>query len=320
METLSLIGFGTQASAWAPCLQDSGWSVCIYLHRKEGRFQAARALGFETFLVDELPSHLTAQGTTPQWLALLCPDASIGPLYDQYLAPLNQDLRLILAHGFAIYSHQLRIQNPRHAVCLLAPKAIGPKILEQFRMHFPSPHTLRAASCSTALTTDLERKQFLHIARALGFAPQSLIPVSFEQETIGDLISEQGLLCGGLFNLLIWTLEAMQKAGIPHELIHEECITELELIAGILKTHGPAGTFKKISEVAQCGTIAMGDRLRHSTFKTEFDAQMKSIQSGEFSAYYQSKQWLSQTHPFETLLNAWEIKLTTQPLLEESAS
>lgn len=305
--TLYLVGFGSQGTAWAQCLRKSGWDVRVYLSRSAASFHRAKDLGFEPKLLTELPLDLQ-EGHQEKWIAMLCPDSEIAPLYSEFLAPLQKDLRLILAHGFSIYTGDLKLASAQHQAALLAPKAIGPKIWENFEKSFPHTHGLRAAFCppSSHSETTLEK-----IARDMGFSRESLIPATFQQETLGDLISEQGLLCGAVFNFLEWTLESMFQAGIPEALIREECLTELELVAGIIRQRGPAGAFKAISQAAQCGTIAMAQRLEESGLKENFQKQMQSIQSQEFARLFSSAEWRTQAQNFANRLSMWEERLNS---------
>ncbi len=79
---------------------------------------------------------------------------------------------------------------------LLAPKAIGPELRRAFAKG--RPHDLKAA------TTDLrEAPELAALAAGLGFATENLIACTPEMEAVGDLISEQMLLCGGLFTLVV---------------------------------------------------------------------------------------------------------------------
>jgi ketol-acid reductoisomerase len=236
---------------------------------------------------------------------MLCPDPMVSAIYGDLISTSAAQVNLVLAHGYAVYSGELRLSGPHHQALLLAPNAIGPKLLQNFRESFPNSHRLIAAfSASSAVHEDL-----VEIAVGLGFSRSSLVQATFDEETMGDLMSEQGLLCGGVFNLLEWTMEAMANAGIPDALIREECLTELELIASMIRERGPAKTFQAISQVAQCGTIAMKTRLEDSGFKESFMAQMKSVQTREFPKYFRSKDWNQGFHQLAERLSSWEKKL-----------
>jgi len=312
---IHLVGFGSQGSAWAECLRKSDWQVHVYLSRKGKSFDRATELGFSPFLLDELPLQIVDK-TVSHWIAMLCPDMAIPGIYGDFIASSPAPVRLILAHGYVIYSGDLKLTQPLHQAALLAPKAIGPKLLQNFQSSFPHPHSLVAAFSAPPG----EAEVLTQIARGIGFDSKSLVPATFDEETIGDLISEQGLLCGGALNLLEWTMEAMAKAGIPDALIREECLTELELIAGMIRERGPARTFQTISQAAQCGTIAMANRLEAAKLKEGFMAQMETIQNREFAKFFQSQGWRSQAKEFVDRLTKWEERLKKTESPEETSS
>jgi ketol-acid reductoisomerase len=306
-----IIGFGSQASAWAQCLRTSGWDVQVYTPQKSRSYEAACALGFSTQLITELPKSLQnhsknfAPSETTHWIAALCPDSAIPKVYDEWIAPCPDSVRLILAHGYAIYSSELKLKSPKHQATLLAPKAIGPKLLQNFQSSFPNPHGLVAAVFAD---TSEDENHLSKIARGMGFDSKNLIRASFDQETIGDLISEQGLLCGGVFNLLAWTMEEMAQAGVPDALIREECLTELELIAGLIRERGPASTFRAISQAAQAGTIAMAHRFEEAGLRKHFQNQTETVKNRSFSNFFNSFKWKKQASDFMQKLENWEIR------------
>jgi ketol-acid reductoisomerase len=327
-ETIHLVGFGSQGSAWAQCLRTSGWDVRIYLARKSKSYEKALALGFTPLLLSNLLDDLKAiqnslstdSSPQPLWIALLCPDSEIPRVYQDFLRDSPCPLRILLAHGYAIYSNELELNAPLHQAFLLAPKAIGPKLLQSFSECFPQPHRLVAAICPNYSSADsADSSKAFRIARALGFSVDTLVSTSFEKEAIGDLISEQGLLCGGVFNLLDWTVQAMREAKIPPALIREECLTELELIASLIREKGPASAFGFISQAAQAGTIAIQDRLERSGFRGEFDQQMQSIHSREFAGYFRSNQWQKAAEELKTRLLSLETETPSPPLKEKTS-
>src|SRR5690606_31999857 len=129
------------------------------------------------------------------------------------------------------------------------------------------------------------------LAVGLGFAHSRLVRTDPTTEAIGDLISEQGLLCGTLFTFLDWTMEAMENAGVPDELIREECLTELELIAGLLRERGAAETLTSISTAAQAGTARMNQRLEAGGTRDAFRAQIEEVLSRRFVEDFTSGSW-----------------------------
>jgi ketol-acid reductoisomerase len=307
-KTVFFVGFGSQARAWAQCLRASDWHARVYLSRPDGPSAGvARELGFEPRALAELPRDLAARPShsAPALVPMLCPDTAIGPMYREYLAALDTPLTLILAHGYAVYARELAPARPAHELALFAPKAIGPKIWALYQDARGGTHRLVAGFQSSP---DRE-SQLREFARAMGFAPENLARATFEQEAVGDLLSEQGLLCGGVFTLLEWTLEAMRDAGIPEALMREECLTELELIAGLMRERGPATTFRAISQAAQCGTVAMQDKLNQSNARGFFKAQLQEVLDRRFADHFRSNRWKPAAEALTARLEDWEKKL-----------
>jgi ketol-acid reductoisomerase len=307
--TLHLIGFGSQAQAWAQCLRASGWETPIYLSRPEGKSATrARELGFEE--IHDL-SRLAEQLSADALVAFLCPDTEIAPVYREHLAALDRPLTLILAHGYAVYARELKPARPEHQLALFAPKAIGPKIWSLYQEARGDTHRLVAGFSAS----EGQAPRLIEMARAMGFARARLVDATFEQEAVGDLLSEQGLLCGGVFTLLEWTLEAMRKAGVPEGLMREECLTELELVAGLLRERGPADTFRAISQAAQAGTVAMQGALSRSDARAHFDAQLAQVLDGRFAAAFKSGAWKPDAQALGERLDHWQKELGGPPSL-----
>lgn len=285
IRTIHIFGLGSQAQAWVRALTRHDWRIFLYLRNPS---KAVEVLGM---LPPSVTIHLPKDSTLliqahPGPLALLLTDRAIPEIYETHLKQMNRPLHLILAHGIAMTAGWLKPLE-HHSVSLLAPKAIGQELDENHARAFPAPHGLKAAfapssSLLPCLPTFSPRAELLELALSLGFTDSTLIPCTLDEETYGDLISEQGLLCGGLWSLLKWTLLSMKKAGIPDALIQEECFRELELIASILKKYGPAGTFERISSTALEGALQMQESLEASNAKAYFEKQISKITSGEF--------------------------------------
>lgn len=311
--TLFVIGFGSQAQAWAQCLRASNWSIEIYLSRPEGKSAVrARELGFECI------QPLSELATLPSdaLVAFLCPDTEIGPVYREHLAALDHPLTLLLAHGYAVYAKELTPARPSHELALFAPKSIGPKIWSLYQEANGDFHRLVAGFAASSERTP----QVVSMGRAMGFARERMVTATFEQEAIGDLLSEQGLLCGGVFTLLEWTLEAMKKAGVPEGLMREECLTELELVAGLLRERGPASTYKAISQAAQAGTVAMQEALNSSNARTHFDAQLAEVLDRRFAKYFSDGAWKPKAQALTERLERWQTELNPRSALTMSSA
>jgi ketol-acid reductoisomerase len=246
-----------------------------------------------------------AVSNEPALVAGLIPDAAIGAVYRDFIAAIPRPVTLVLATGYAVYSGDLAKLAPGHEAVMLAPKAIGPKLLAAHEKSRPGSHALLAAFNAPAA----REAQALVLARALGFAEDNLVRVPFETEAVGDLISEQNLLCGGLFTLLEHSMRRMREAGVPDRLIREECVSELELIASLIKEKGPASTFSNISQTAQCGAVVTRERLLSSGLEKALDAQADEVVSRRFPETLRRSPWRAQAAELVASLESWEKSL-----------
>ena len=304
-QNLHLIGFGSQGSAWASNLRTSGWNVNVYLGRAEGAsYERARAAGLPASPTTELIKALSEDTSDVALVAAMTPDHLIAPIYGDFLAASERPLTLVLAHGYTIYAGELVNLSRGHEAALLAPKAIGPKLAAAHAQAYPKPHRLVAAFHASFARAP----RVAELAAALGFSSENLVPATFEQEAIGDLISEQTLLCGGIFSLLEWTMKEMTRAGVPTRLIHEECITELELVAGMLRERGIVTTFNAISQAAQCGTISMYEVLVKAGLPTLVHEQAQDVISKRFVEYMRRPEWITKAAALKERLARLEKK------------
>ena len=300
---INIVGYGSQGQAWVHNLSSSGWNVHLYLREAGKSFALAKQSGFNPRSLSELsgalesaaPNGTAASGAEmkvgAQIIALLCPDEEISKIYDEHLAKIDAPLIIVIAHGFAVASGALKMRDDLHQVVLLAPKAIGPKLIQKYKEAPHHSHTLLGA---VSASSESGKIALLQVAQGLGFQEQNLVWTDFEKETTGDLISEQILLCGGVFNLMAWAIEEMRDAGIPERLIRQECLTELELVAGLIEEKGMAAAFEKISSAAQYGTLEVKKILDQSGLKNMFSEQVQKIRSGEFAKSFLSADWKEQ--------------------------
>ncbi len=278
------IGYGSQGKAWAMAMKKSQKEIPIVLRSPESpSWKAAMQSGYRVLTWQQAVEDLKRdQSNATTFLAMLCPDASIAPLYREYLCSIERPLCLILATGFAVASGELEVRHPLHQVALLAPKVIGTELAKS-----PGSHLFQSA----IQFPNRDRAKLIQIAEALGFSEDRRIESSFEQETVADLISEQSLLCGGLFPLVQWTMEEMRRAGAPESLIRAECLDELEFLARTIRELGPAKAFAKISQTAQAGTLAMVDRMRALGLREAVADQAAEVRSGVFYEKYRRGDW-----------------------------
>jgi len=268
--TIFQIGWGGQGKAWAPSLREAGHSICVVLrdgsnHWKEAAATGCTVLSFSEFLNKIEPKSIVVP---------LVPDRVIADLYNNYLKETPFTIDVVLACGYPMWSGLLT-PNPIHKILMFAPKAIGSELRKSV---LDKNNTKKAA----ILPHSANNATIQLIQAALLFQNENLIEATFAQETVGDLISEQLLLCGGLFTLISHTQRLMTKAGIPDSLIQEEIFTELGFIAKVLQERGLEGTFQAISDSAKTGATVMRDELEQFGLVHVLEKRVQQILSKTF--------------------------------------
>jgi ketol-acid reductoisomerase len=289
---VALIGLGSQGQAWALNLLDSGWTVKAYVRLGASRLAAEElariAKAGDAFQIRDI-DRLKSDTDLPHLVAMTSSDPAIGELYDTYLSARKEPLEIVVLHGMAVHTRQLKIARA-HTVSLLAPKAIGPKLrseYEEMRKARRKHHGLKAAVFPGAA----DDRALRALAFGLGFTSSNLIPADFKTETLADWLSEQTLLCGGVFPLLAWTMQTLRKRGVPERLIREECISELELIASLIRERGPEVAFSKISQLAKAGASVFAHELERLGVKSAIEAQWNALESGAFEKQLATQTW-----------------------------
>ena len=275
--TLFFMGYGSQAQAWTANAVDQGFEVVVWV-----RNLAKINLPPDNpiLLVDDkrfceaLNTHTTTTGQIPT-VCILIPDVHIATAYETVLGHYPTPLNIVLGHGFAIDAGLLK-PSPLHTPYLFAVKSIGPEIRKQY------VNKNMALIKAAILVGTQDASPVNECCRALGIPSQNLIECTFEQETKGDLFSEQLLLCGGLFKLIQHTLHGMRQLGVPEALIQQEVFSELLLLAQILNERGLEKTFDVISENAKIGAIKAMELLEEHNVPTAAAILAREINDGTF--------------------------------------
>jgi ketol-acid reductoisomerase len=164
-------------------------------------------------------------------------------------------------------------------VILVAPHGPGVKIRELYSAGKPF-------TAFWAISNDASGKA-VRIARAyaaaIGCPARGLFRTTFREEAIGDIFGEQAVLCGGLVGLIEAGFETLVGKGLSPRDAYFECVHQLDLIVDLIKRHGPAGMFKRISKTAAYGSLKNKERLFGSSMRKKMNALYGEIESGKFA-------------------------------------
>jgi ketol-acid reductoisomerase len=268
---IGLIGWGSQAQAWAHNLADSNYQVTAYLRRSSAAWKQAPihpGIRFEPLDSPELQSEKT--------IALLIPDDQHAKALAELAPQLSSETMVILAHGFSFEAHPIKFLYPSLCFALLAPKAIASELRERYKAKSP----LAAAWALDRSVESTHREQLLSVAEDLGIT--YLVASSFAEEAKADLFSEQTLLCSLLPYGAKASYDRLVKGGVNPELAFLECWMELKLIADAMVKMGPVEFFQLISPNALIGAHKALPKLLNRDFYEGLEELYRDIESGQF--------------------------------------
>jgi len=268
-----IVGYGSQGFAHANNLQDSGTKEVVVALRPESASVAkAEAAGLKVMAIDE----------AARWgdvVMMLTPDELQGQMWRDILRDnMKEGAALAFAHGLNIH---YRLIEPRADldVFMVAPKGPGHTVRSEYELGRGVPCLLEVAQNASGNATEIG----LSYAAAIGGGRSGVIETTFREETETDLFGEQVVLCGGLTSLITAGFETLVEAGYAPEMAYFECLHEVKLIVDLIYEGGIANMRYSISNTAEYGDYASGDRIINDSVKAEMKRVLEDIQSGRFT-------------------------------------
>jgi ketol-acid reductoisomerase len=264
---LTIIGFGSQAKAWALNLKDSKQNVFIALNKTSKSRILASELGFKIIDLesDELKnSHI---------LIMLIPDDQHKKFLEANYSFLKPGAHLVYAHGFSLSKHDLVKLYPQFNHSLLAPKAIASEVRYQYEIHGKIGAAIQTPDAQTEVL-------IRELAKNVGFT--ALYKSHFDEETAADLFSEQSFLCSILPYVSLKSYNMLRKNGISQEVAFMECFLELKSISQAIVTLGPEAFFNLISPNALIGSQKGRKLLLGPEFDQALEVLMEDINNRKF--------------------------------------
>jgi len=253
-KTIAFIGYGNQGRAQALNLRDSlragsidGGIVVATL--RDHTWRDAEADGFPPATVEDAAKR-------SQVLFLLVPDEDLPEIFGAQIAPhLSEHDTLVVASGYNLTYKEIAF--PANVdIVMLAPRMIGQKVREHYERGdgFYSYVSVEQDASGHAWQT------VLALAKGIGTLKLGAIELSAEDETIIDLLMEQGF--GAILgNLVFQTLDAGIQAGLPPEAL----VLELYLSGEM------AGTFEAMAE------LGFADQARLHSRTSQYGGMTRSI-------------------------------------------
>ena len=299
----AFIGYGSQGRAVSRNLRDSGYPVVIGL--RNGSKSRARARRDGHTAVASIPNAVRRADV----VCFAFPDHLHARVFKRSVAPnLRRRVTLWFLHSTSV--HFGRVVPPKRCdVILVAPHAPGDAVREAYLTDRSLSAFYGVSQNRSGRATRLAMK----LAGAIGVKRRNLVKTTFEREAIGDLFGEQAVLCGGLAMLIKTGFQTLVDSGWKPDNAYLEVAYQLDLIVALIKKHGLAGMFARISPAAQFGSLRAGPKLIDRSTRTRMDELFDDIASGEFA---EQLSWLDD-RAVAGLKRA--LKKLTDPRLEKAA-
>ena len=271
-ERVAILGYGSQGTAHALNLKDSGEDVRVGLHAGSKSRAKAEAAGLKVLPVADAVREADV-------VMVLTPDVGQAKIYRESIAPnLRPGMMLMFAHGFSI--HYGTIEPPADVdVTMIAPKAPGHLVRSTYVEGVGTPCLIAVDKDSTGRATT----RALAYARALGGGRAGVLQTTFKEETETDLFGEQAVLCGGVSKLIQTGFETLVEAGYQPELAYFEVLHEMKLIVDLMYRGGLGFMRYSVSDTAEYGDYVSGPRVIDEHVRESMRAVLREIQDGTFA-------------------------------------
>ena len=297
-KTIGIIGYGSQGSAHANNLKDSGCSVMVAEAPNSPAWKAAVKAGFEVATADKVSkaAHI---------IVMLVPDNLQPKVYRESIEKnLTRGKMLMFAHGFNIHFSQI-VPPADVDVTMIAPKSPG-RMLRQLYTEGKGPPALVAVEQDA---TGKARAVALAYAKGIGVARAGVIETTFAEETETDLFGEQVILCGGVSALIKTAFETLIEAGYQPEIAYFEVCHELKLITDLIYQGGLTYMRNVVSDTAEYGDYSRGPRVVNEDIRDEMECILAEIQDGSFA-----KEWILENQAGRPTFNALKKRDASHPI------
>jgi ketol-acid reductoisomerase len=289
-KTIAIVGYGNQGRSQALNIRDTNPDVKVIIGNIEDEYRdRAQQDGFEVCDISDACKRADI-------ILLLIPDETMHKVYKEEIERhLTDGKVLCFASGYCVNFHL--IEPPRNVdVILVGPRMGGKEVRDLYLSGngFPSFIAVKQDASTRA------RRIALAIAKAIGSTKGDsvVVEVTFEQETLSDLLSEQALS-----PLIVAAWIAKYEVDLENGVPPEAALLELHLSgewAEDYRRMAEMGIVKQLplhSKTSQYGQLTRLDLLltgkeqpSYKQIKAFVQRQAERIRNGEFSREWASEQ------------------------------
>jgi len=270
--TIAVIGYGTQGTARALNMRDSGLQVIVGADKDHPDYERARADGFEALPVEDAAKRAEIFELEIPDMAYRCAKA-----YNERLAPLAKEGHMIcLSSAMNYYYGHMNL--PAHADAVVtAAKSPGSAVRTEYEAGNGVPAILAVHQDATGKAWE----RGLAVCKGMGFTRVGVQKTTVEEETVTDLLGEH-CAWGAITALLKTVYEVMVEAGYDPEVAFYEAVNESKLTTDLIYKFGIAGMLERISNTAAYGAMSMGPKIIDEGVKEKIRWAMENIKNGGF--------------------------------------
>ena len=269
---VAILGFGSQGSAHALNLRDSGVDVVVGLRKSSKSWPKAEEAGLQVATVPEAVKQADV-------VMILTPDQTQRFTWRDEIEPnLKPDAAIGFAHGLNIRFGYIK-PGAGHDIFMVAPKGPGQVVRREYEAGRGVPVVVAVEQDASGHAWELT----LSYAKALGALRAGAIKTTFTEETETDLFGEQDVLCGGLSKLIETGFEVLTEAGYQPEIAYFEVCHEMKMIVDLINEGGITKQRWACSDTAEYGDYVSGPRVIDEHVKENMKGVLADIQSGAFA-------------------------------------
>ncbi len=272
---VAVLGYGSQGSAQALSLRDSGADVRVGLPERSRSRVHAEADGLRVVSPYEACEE-------SDLVVVLVPDPAQPSLYTEAVEPnLVDGDTLLFGHGFNV--RYGRIKPPAGVdVVMVAPKGPGWLVRSEFGEGRGVPVLVAVEQDASGLAWELT----LSYARAIGGTRAGAIKTTFGEETEAALFGEQAVSPGGVVALVHAGFETLVEAGYQPEVAYFECVTELKRNVDLMYE----GVRAYHRSEAEYGGYTSGPYVVDASVRRRMSDVLATIQGGSWAEEYTADQ------------------------------
>jgi len=279
-KTIAVCGYGNQGRSQALNMRDAGLTIIVG-NRLDAYRARAENDGFQTY-------DISKASKLADVIFILLPDELQESIYKKEIEKhLKDNATLVFAHGYNI-AFGLITPPENIDVLLIAPRMIGIGVREcilngEGYFSFIGVHQNASGKA---------RKILLALTKAVGGLSKAGIEVTFEQETILDLFTEQGFGPASS-QIMMKPIDLLIEEGYPEEAVLVEFILSgnMKYTFNQMLKYGIVEQIGLLNKQSQYGLLTRG--LRYKEIISEILEIQKGIlnhiESGRFSKEWEKR-------------------------------